>query len=130
MEKNYPEIHHHTGSLVKDLSYDLPATLAGFGQLHRATLAGFGQLHRATLAEGALDTRTKELMALAISIAVRCDGCIAHHVHDTLKAGAIAEEIKESIGVAVLMGGGPALMDGAGPLEALRQFEARLVPPP
>jgi AhpD family alkylhydroperoxidase len=117
MEKNYPEIHHHTGSLVKDLSYDLPATLAGFGQLHRATLA-----------EGALDTRTKELMALAISIAVRCDGCIAHHVHDTLKAGAIAEEIKESIGVAVLMGGGPALMDGAGPLEALRQFEARLVP--
>jgi AhpD family alkylhydroperoxidase len=117
MEKNYPEIHHHIGSLVKDLSVDLPSTLAGFGQLHKAALAS-----------GALDTRTKELMALAISIAVRCDGCIAYHVHDALKAGATAEEIKESIGVAVLMGGGPALMYGAEALEALRQFEAGLVP--
>jgi len=64
-------------------------------------------------------------MALAISIAVRCDGCIAYHVHDALKAGATGVEIRESIGVAVLMGGGPALMFGAEALEALRQFEGQ-----
>jgi AhpD family alkylhydroperoxidase len=113
MEKNYPEIHHHLGSLIKDLRADIPDTLSGFSQMRKGALA-----------DGALDTRTKELMALAISIAVRCDGCISYHVRDALKAGATDEEVTESIGVAVLMGGGPALMYGAEALEAVRQFRA------
>ena len=116
MPKNYPEIHQHLDGLVKELASDIPDTLRGFSALHHSSLA-----------EGALSTRTKELMSLAIAIAVRCDGCIAYHVHDALKAGASEEEIKESIGVAVMMGGGPALMYGAEALEALQQFEADLV---
>jgi AhpD family alkylhydroperoxidase len=57
------------------------------------------------------------------SIAARCDGCIAYHVHDALKAGATRKEIVETIGVAVLMGGGPATVYGAEAFEALNQFE-------
>ena len=63
-------------------------------------------------------------MALAIAIAIRCEGCIAYHVHDAIAAGATREEIAETIGVAVMMGGGPAAVYGAEALEAAGQFGA------
>ena len=83
-------------------------------------MSGFGELHKNAMSPGILTTMEKELIALGIAIAVRCDGCIAFHVHDALNAGADRREITETIAVAVLMGGGPALMYGA---EALDQFE-------
>ena len=58
-----------------------------------------------------------------ISLAARCDGCIAYHVHDALRAGATRTEVLEAIGVAILMGGGPATVYGAEAIEALDQFE-------
>ena len=61
---------------------------------------------------------------MGIAITVRCDGCIAFHVHDALKSGATPNEIVETIGVAVLMGGGPAVVYGCEALEALQQFSA------
>ncbi len=87
-----------------------------------ATMAGFTALHKASTAEEVLSSKIKELIALGIAITVRCDGCIAFHVHDALKSGASSEEIAETIGVAVMMGGGPALMYGCEALEALKQF--------
>lgn len=54
---------------------------------------------------------------------VRCDGCVAYHVHDALEAGASRDEIVEVIGVAVLMGGGPAVVYGSEALEAVEQFQ-------
>ncbi len=86
------------------------------------TMKSFGALHHEALKEGVLSSSTKELIALAIAITVRCDGCIAFHVHDAIKAGATAEEIRETIGVAILMGGGPSVMYGTEANEALEQF--------
>ncbi|WP_293749860.1 carboxymuconolactone decarboxylase family protein [uncultured Paraglaciecola sp.] len=73
-------------------------------------MAGFGELHSSAVAKGALDTKSKELIALGIAIAVHCDGCIAFHVHDALNAGATRQETLEAIGVAILMGGGPSMV--------------------
>lgn len=87
-----------------------------------AVMEGFTRLHQAAVAGGALDNKTKELMALAISISVRCDDCIAHHTYDALKAGASKEEVAEAIGVAVLMGGGPGMLYAAHAIKALEQF--------
>jgi len=84
--------------------------------------SGFGALHEAAVADGALPAKVKELMALAIAVAVRCDGCIAFHVHDAVDAGATADEIAEAIGVAILMGGGPAAVYGADALRAYEEF--------
>jgi AhpD family alkylhydroperoxidase len=110
--KNYPEYYEQLKNLTGRLRNEIPDTMAGFGALHKgATQAGV------------VDTKTKELIALGIAVAVRCDGCIAFHVHDAIVAGASREEILESVGVAVLMGGGPALMYGAEALAALDQFE-------
>jgi AhpD family alkylhydroperoxidase len=85
-------------------------------------------LHHAAAADGVLNAKVKELIALAIAVNVRCDGCIAFHVNDALEAGATREEILEALGVAILMGGGPAMMYAVDALEALKQFESELVP--
>lgn len=81
----------------------------------------FGGLARAAIAQGVLDSRTKELIALAIGIAARCDGCLAYHAKAAAKHGATREEIVETIGVAVYMGGGPSMIYGS---EALAAYDA------
>jgi AhpD family alkylhydroperoxidase len=112
MDKQYPDYYHHLQSLMGKLGRELPGPMAGFGQLHKHAVA-----------EGTLSTKMKELIALGIGIAARCDGCIAYHVHDALRASASRQEIIETIGVAILMGGGPAAVYGAEAYEALEQFE-------
>lgn len=86
------------------------------------TMQAFGQLHSASTKDSTLSKKLKELIALGIAITVRCDGCIAFHVHDAVKAGASKDEIVETIGVAIMMGGGPSVVYGCEALEALKQF--------
>ena len=88
------------------------------------TMAAFSSLHEAAATPGALDFKTKELIALAIAVSLRCDGCIAFHTHDALDAGATCDEIMEALGVAVMMGGGPSVIYSTHVVEALEQFEA------
>ncbi|MFO7767486.1 MAG: carboxymuconolactone decarboxylase family protein [bacterium] len=86
------------------------------------TMGGFQELHEASVADGALSTKTKELIALAIGVTVRCDGCIAYHVKEALDAGASREEILETLGVTILMGGGPGVVYASEAMEAAEQF--------
>jgi AhpD family alkylhydroperoxidase len=86
--------------------------------------AGYSQLHDATLAEGALDTKTKELIALAIAVSKECDGCIAAHAHAAVRHGATPPEAAEAIGVTFLMNGGPATIYGARAYAAFTEFYA------
>lgn len=58
--------------------------------------------------DGALSTKIKELMAIALSIAANCEPCVKIHTRRALQHGARKEEIGETIGVAVLLLGGPA----------------------
>jgi AhpD family alkylhydroperoxidase len=109
--------------------HDFPAHRTELRQGYRdlmtaipAQMKGFGELHRSAVADGALSTSTKELMALAIGVVQRCDDCIALHMHDALRAGATPEQVHEAIGVAVLMGGGPASTYATHALQALEQF--------
>ena len=105
----------------------------GYRELNAAIpeqMKGFGELHRAAVADGALPQATKELMAVAIAICTRCDDCITLHLHDALRAGATAEQVHEAIGVALLMGGGPASTYATHAMRALDQFTAASAPPP
>ncbi len=102
---------------------------AGMGALSKelpGVMGGFVQMHKAVAHDGALTAKNKELITLGIAIAVRCAGCIDCHVQDSLKAGATPEEIKEVIGVAILMGGGPSVVYGNEALEALNEFTREL----
>ncbi len=69
-----------------------------------------------------LDAKTKELIALAISVAIRCDGCVAFHAKAAVKQGATRDEVMEAMGMALYMGAGPSLMYAAQAVEAFDQF--------
>ena len=113
MEKTYPEYRKHLQGLIGQLRVGIPGTMKGFGLLHGESMKA-----------GQLSEKHKELIALGIGVASRCDGCIAFHTHEALAHGATREEISETLGVAISMGGGPALMYAAHALEALGEFEA------
>lgn len=112
MKKDHPQDYKQLKEQIESLGREAPGPMGAFASLHVKAVAS-----------GVLDAKTKELIALGIAIAVRCDGCITYHVHDALEAGAGRKEIAETIGVAVLMGGGPAVVYGAEAHEALKQFE-------
>jgi AhpD family alkylhydroperoxidase len=111
MDRNYPQYLETIADSARELHNYIPDVLAGFGQVRKAVMS-----------EGALSVRHKELIALALAIAARCEGCIATHINGALKAGASVEEISETIGVAIEMGGGPSVTYGAIAFEALQQF--------
>ena len=100
----------------------LETRLGQFGRELPGPMGGFARLHRKALDDGALPGKVKELMALAISIVVHCDGCIAYHTHDAVKAGATRAELLETVGVAVLMAGGPGSIYAVHALDAIEQF--------
>ena len=86
---------------------------------------GFGGLFQATMKEGALRVRDKELIALGIGMAVRCESCIYAHVEKAIKAGATREQVMETAGVVVMMQGGPAYTYLPKVVEALDALAAR-----
>ena len=103
----------------------LDDTNAEMGALRKAIsdpASGFAQLAKAATAKGALDPKTKELMALSIGVATRCDGCIAFHVKAAIRHGATREEVAETIAMCVYMGGGPSMIYGARALAAFDEL--------
>jgi AhpD family alkylhydroperoxidase len=113
MDKNYPEITRSLSANLKSLRKDIPDTMQGFSALAQAATR-----------DGALDKKTKELIALALGVAARCDGCIGFHAEALVKLQATRAEVDEVLGMAVYMGGGPSLMYAADALAAYEQFLA------
>jgi AhpD family alkylhydroperoxidase len=85
---------------------------------------GFGAMYGALMKPGALGVREKELIALAIGLVVRCEGCIWAHVEKCLKAGATPEQVLDAAAVAVMMQGGPTYTYVPKVVEALDHFAA------
>jgi len=115
MQKNYSEITKRISNDLKKLRQDIPDTMKGFSALAQAATR-----------DGALDRKTKELIALAIGIATRCDGCIGFHTDALVRLGATRQEVEEALGMAVYMGGGPSLMYAADAISAFEQFREQL----
>jgi AhpD family alkylhydroperoxidase len=115
MEKNYSELTARISGDLRKLRKDIPDTMQAFSALAQAATR-----------DGALDRKTKELIALALGVAARCDGCIGFHAETLVKLGATRLEVEETLGMAVYMGGGPSLMYAADAISAYEQFEKRL----
>lgn len=110
------EIHY------PDLTRDISRELASLRQTQKGTMQGFGAMAAASMADGALSEKHKELIATAIAVSQRCAGCIGFHVKALVRLGTTRAEFEEMLGVAVYMGGGPALMYCAEALQAWTQF--------
>ncbi|MGN6529987.1 MAG: carboxymuconolactone decarboxylase family protein [Burkholderiaceae bacterium] len=106
------------------LTREISARIAGLRESQPAAMHGFRRLSAGAMDAGSLSAKHKELMALALGIAARCEGCIGFHAKALVAMGATRGEIEETVAVAVYMGGGPALMYGASAIEAYEQFLA------
>ncbi len=110
---NWPELSRTLSSELRNLRGGAPDVMKAFSSMAQAALA-----------QGALDPKTKELIALGISVAVRCDDCIAFHVKAAVDRGATREEVLETLGMAIYMGAGPSAMYASHALGAYTQFAA------
>jgi AhpD family alkylhydroperoxidase len=110
--KNWPENTRELTAQLRNLRGGASEVMKAFGGIAQSALAG-----------KALDGKTKELIALGIAVAVRCDDCIGFHVKAALEQGASRDEVLDTLGMAIYMGAGPSVMYASHALEAFRQFE-------
>jgi AhpD family alkylhydroperoxidase len=114
MYKDWPAIAANLTVAVKELRVGAPDTMKAFSAMAQAATQ-----------TNALDTKTKELVALGIAVAVRCDPCIAFHVETARKHGATRDEVMETVAMAIYMGAGPSVMYAAQAVEAYDQYVAK-----
>jgi len=108
----------------KDFIHGLSGPLRGLRGGAPDVMKGFSSIAQAALKPSALDTKTKELVALGISVAIRCDDCIGFHAKAAVDQGATREEVLETLGMAIYMGAGPSAMYASHAIEAFDQFVA------
>lgn len=109
-----PDYHALTSSVSKNLATlrsDMPEVMKGFNDLARSATR-----------DGALDRKTKELIAIALGVAAHCDACIGFHVQTLVQLGTTKAELEEALGMAIYMGGGPSLMYSANAIAAFEEF--------
>ncbi|ABD89824.1 carboxymuconolactone decarboxylase family protein [Rhodopseudomonas palustris] len=114
MHKNWIDVTGELSVALKEVRGGAPEVMKGFAAIAQAALKA-----------NALDTKTKELIALAIAVATRCDGCIGFHAEAAVKHGASRDEVMETMGMAIYMGAGPSVMYAAQAVEAFDQFAQR-----
>lgn len=114
MHKDWPEMATELSGAIKEVRLGTPEVMKAFSAMAKAATDA-----------GALDTRTKELIALGIAVAIRCDGCVAFHAQAAVRQGATRDEVMETMGMALYMGAGPSLMYAAQAVEAYDQFAAK-----
>ena len=109
--KNWPQMTKELTAQLRDLRGGTPDVMKAFSGIAQSALN-----------PQALDRKTKELIALGICVAVRCDDCIAFHVKAAIEQGASRAEVTEALAMAIYMGAGPSVMYASHALEAFNQF--------
>lgn len=107
----------------------LATTIGEIGRSAPDLVKGYRTLVDSRAKTGALDAKTRELVALAVAVTVRCDGCITTHVELARKQGATKEEITDALGVAVMVNAGAALVYSARTIDAFHAAEAAAATP-
>lgn len=108
---NYSDLIGAVSAHTAKMRQDLPDVMRGFSVMAQAACKA-----------GALDAKTKELIAMALAVGARCDPCIGFHAKALAKCGATRAEVQETLGMCVYMGGGPGLMYAASALAAYEEF--------
>ncbi|WP_173764399.1 carboxymuconolactone decarboxylase family protein [Nitrogeniibacter mangrovi] len=117
MSKSFVQITQDVSQGLAAMRKEVPEAMKGFNDLAKAAMAG-----------GAIDPLHKELIALAIGIASRCDACIGFHIKALIRLGMTREQLMETLGICTYMGGGPTLMYAAEAVRAYDELLPRLKP--
>ena len=97
----------------EDYRSQLLTTIGEIGKVSPDLVRGYRTISEAGDKTAKLDPKTRELIALAVAVTVRCDGCITTHTTAAIKHGATKEEVVEALGVAITVNAGAALVDNA-----------------
>lgn len=116
-----------SGKSFAQITSDVSKALESFRAEAPETMQGFSAMAKGALREGALSALHKELIALAIGVASRCDACIGFHVKALIRLGVTREQLMETLAVCTYMGGGPTLMYAAEAVRAYEEFLPRTV---
>jgi AhpD family alkylhydroperoxidase len=117
-----PQGSKETKMSYREKTAEIRSELRALHKLNPETAKGFQALSAGAMTDGALDKKSRELVALAIAVTQRCEPCINLHVEALMKAGATREEMGSVLAMCVQMGGGPALMYAAHALAAWDEF--------
>lgn len=109
-------------SKYKEIVTDIASNMGVLSQNIPEVMKAFMSTTKAGGKEGALDAKTKELIAIAIAVANRCDGCIGFHTKTLVELGTTEQELAEALGVAIYMGGGPSVMYASNTMGAFKEF--------
>lgn len=109
--ESWPNLTRELSGMMRDLRTGSPDVMKAFSSMAQVALA-----------PKALDTKTKELIALAIGVATRCDDCIAFHAKAAVDHGASEEEVSETLAMAIYMGAGPSVMYANHAFQAYKAF--------
>ncbi len=112
MAKSFHDITKHVSTNMAKLRKEIPETSQAFSQLAQSATK-----------DGALDKKTKELIALALAVGSRCDACIGFHTKALVNLGATEQEVAETLGMCVYMGGGPSMMYAAEAIASFNEFK-------
>ncbi|HAI59060.1 MAG TPA: carboxymuconolactone decarboxylase [Xanthomonadaceae bacterium] len=115
MSESFPDVIDGLNAAIANLRKGAPGPMQAFSGLAREAMK-----------PAALDLKTKELLAIAIAIATRCEGCVGFHVKAAIKAGATREEVLETCSLAIYMGAGPSMIYAAETLRAFDEIEPTL----
>lgn len=118
MSKSFVTLTRDVAQGMKALRQEIPETMQGFDAMAKSALRG-----------GTIDELHKELIALAVGVASRCDACIGFHVKALIRLGVSREQLMETLGICTYMGGGPTLMYAAEAVRAYDEFMERTAAP-
>lgn len=89
---------------------ELIARVGDFAKLSPGALSGLNAIEESASKSNLLGVKVHELIALAVAVTTRCDGCISVHTKKAVEAGATREEIAEALSVAIALNAGAALV--------------------
>lgn len=114
----------------KDQLAHLKKSFGRLGHSNPQVLDAFRGLNSALGSNGALDEKTRELIAMACAVTTRCDGCIASHAAAAARAGASEAEMSAALGVAIAMNAGAAYVYSLRAMEAFQELKPTIAPTP
>jgi AhpD family alkylhydroperoxidase len=114
MDRKYHQIADDLRTPARELRDQIPEVFKSYAQLHAAATK-----------DGAISQKTKELIAIAISVVTKCDGCITAHARAAALQGATKQEVAEAIGVAIMLSGGPGTVYGPRAYEAFLEYSGQ-----
>ncbi|MBG3038570.1 carboxymuconolactone decarboxylase family protein [Proteus mirabilis] len=109
-------------SKYQEIVTDISGNIGTLSKNIPEVMKSFMSTTKASSKDGVLDAKTKELIAIAIAVANRCDGCIGFHTKTLVELGTTEQELAEALGVAIYMGGGPSVMFAANTMSAFKEF--------